>query len=1078
MGCGRSRYAYPAAYAALPAYPALPAIPAVPALPAIPALPAYPSCGYGAYGAYGNNFEIYQKTSMSCEKRKLNNHDITDSDNTRNEKVPLPNVKMTTTLNSTNCSGDKLIIEKKIRKIIESHFDEEINYKKYELERINERIFEAQNMLDKLRVCIVCNFYSSNGRIPLNEYINHPAIAILKCEHLEAAIEQSKSLSNLTTQNSSNNVAGMKDNQIDDDQIKALNQQNQQFDVKICVGNVSKYLKNKKNDTTNSNQECTESSQYNQDLITHKWMIYLRSPNCSKLDNYIKKVIFYLHSSYKPYDVVEVKNPPFQLARRGWGEFPIHVQIHFKDSRNKRIDINHNLKLDWTQTGLQTFGGETSCTCKLVIKPNDYTTDSAIQAITKPKESDVEETKDSQVNLKIQEELPSLSLQNEINSQYSIESYQTENQNGLPRNFSSSSLSSTSNSNLFSPLITQNSFNPNPSPNNFISTEPDSQIIQTTNNISSNQNSNFDDLFENLSKTKHNEEKIIQTGNPNVTVTKSSGTSLDALLNLRPKTIQLNKPISGTNLILPPKIVQPQIPNKIISSVNSKIVVPGINQINTVNNKSTNLSVTNNSFLNSLNKKLVIYKVGSDDLNGKSQVNENEPSDNKTNFLNKSLSSPVKLQHQHSALPTLSATKKLKLSIDQLTKIKSTQNKIETEQQPLAKQTDKTIQIQEISIKNQSNDQIKTTENFYSTVLLIEKIKSLNSTNKTIDFEALIFQGLKQYPIILNDDSKKSKKLRRKLPFCAHSIHEFYSWPYAKRRANEWMRALYIKKKCALLIEKYQLNENLNLWSTKSIVLWLRSHGYTPLEYQHMQIMSFDNKIMTSNENDIINEFTYIDSSLPIDNLKNSDYLKINDKEIEEDEDNVLIDVVNIEPKDVKKLKDKNSRNNLEIKDANFCDLNHLEMCSGSKYVKQQLDMLGIKANTISLVPSFETPDDTNLYTCDIVERFIFQLGKRFAEDLIRQVCSDKYFVSNQTGLNLGNSSGQNDNLNNSNKRITSNQIDNSNLSSQKFPDYLNVIDVFNTINKHDKYDFLTNKYMARSVKSDNTDNNINGKKI
>ncbi|CAF0716546.1 unnamed protein product, partial [Brachionus calyciflorus] len=51
MGCGRSRYAYPA-YAALPAIPAYPALPAIPAYSAIPALPAYPACGYGTYGYY------------------------------------------------------------------------------------------------------------------------------------------------------------------------------------------------------------------------------------------------------------------------------------------------------------------------------------------------------------------------------------------------------------------------------------------------------------------------------------------------------------------------------------------------------------------------------------------------------------------------------------------------------------------------------------------------------------------------------------------------------------------------------------------------------------------------------------------------------------------------------------------------------------------------------------------------------------------------------------------------------------------------------------------------------------------
>lgn len=39
-------------------------------------------------------------------------------------------------------------------------------------------------------------------------------------------------------------------------------------------------------------------------------------------------------------------------------------------------------------------------------------------------------------------------------------------------------------------------------------------------------------------------------------------------------------------------------------------------------------------------------------------------------------------------------------------------------------------------------------------------------------------------------------------------------------------------------------------------------------------------------------------------------------------------------------------------------------------------------------------------------------------------------------------------------------------LMYQKFPQNLKVLDVFNTIVKHEKYDFLTNKYMASASTS------------
>ena len=115
---------------------------------------------------------------------------------------------------------------------------------------------------------------------------------------------------------------------------------------RIIVGNVSKYLPL---DTREKN-----------DQSTHKWMVYVRGPKeQADVSSFVKKVWFFLHPSYMPNDIVEIKECPFQLTRRGWGEFPVRVQLHFCDSRNKKVDIIHHLKLDKTYTGLQTLGAET-----------------------------------------------------------------------------------------------------------------------------------------------------------------------------------------------------------------------------------------------------------------------------------------------------------------------------------------------------------------------------------------------------------------------------------------------------------------------------------------------------------------------------------------------------------------------------------------------------------------------------------------------------------------------------------------------------------------------------------------------
>ncbi|XP_072045160.1 YEATS domain-containing protein 2-like [Amphiura filiformis] len=141
------------------------------------------------------------------------------------------------------------------------------------------------------------------------------------------------------------------------------------FHVKkrIIVGNVSKYI-------SPENREDSDPS-------THKWMVYVRGPhNEPRIDHFVKKIWFFLHPSYRPNDLVEVKEPPFHLTRRGWGEFPIRVQLHFVDPRNKKVDIIHHLKLDRTYTGLQTLGAETIVDVEL----DRYLFDEAGQPVSRP----------------------------------------------------------------------------------------------------------------------------------------------------------------------------------------------------------------------------------------------------------------------------------------------------------------------------------------------------------------------------------------------------------------------------------------------------------------------------------------------------------------------------------------------------------------------------------------------------------------------------------------------------------------------------------------------------------------------
>uniref|UniRef100_A0A672RVI8 YEATS domain-containing protein 2 n=1 Tax=Sinocyclocheilus grahami TaxID=75366 RepID=A0A672RVI8_SINGR len=279
----------------------------------------------------------------------------------------------------------------KIEVIIKDQFSLEMKNKEHEIEVIGQRLNEARRMMDKLRACIVANYYANAGQTPdviwiilpmFPSVLNHPAIKRFldspsrSSSPLNQNSETPSQVQSETESFSQHGEAGERemDSGREDgaprERRPGRNTGKDTFGVTssleqhvtyhttgdeasrlymkktIVMGNVSKYIAPDKREEN--------------DQSTHKWMVYVRgSRKEPSIDHFVKKVWFFLHPSYKPNDLVEVSEPPFHLTRRGWGEFPVRVQIHFKDQRNKRIDIIHHLKLDRTYTGLQTLGAET-----------------------------------------------------------------------------------------------------------------------------------------------------------------------------------------------------------------------------------------------------------------------------------------------------------------------------------------------------------------------------------------------------------------------------------------------------------------------------------------------------------------------------------------------------------------------------------------------------------------------------------------------------------------------------------------------------------------------------------------------
>ena len=89
---------------------------------------------------------------------------------------------------------------------------------------------------------------------------------------------------------------------------------------------------------------------------THRWLLSIRSIGDDKLTNYVSKVRFYLHPAFSPRNIVDVINPPFQILRETNQEWPVRLQIFFKDPRNPPMSFTHYIVFQ--QGALEAVGEE------------------------------------------------------------------------------------------------------------------------------------------------------------------------------------------------------------------------------------------------------------------------------------------------------------------------------------------------------------------------------------------------------------------------------------------------------------------------------------------------------------------------------------------------------------------------------------------------------------------------------------------------------------------------------------------------------------------------------------------------
>ncbi|XP_032666203.1 YEATS domain-containing protein 2 [Odontomachus brunneus] len=310
---------------------------------------------------------------------------------------------------------------RKIVAIVKKEFSREINEKEKEILQIQERLNESFKILHYLRYVVITNFYSSKQcQLPQAAEASkqtriHPAVKSLLgkspkfLNYTEPAVPSTSTDPRFLSVNESPVQSGAKSSTIKAQNANKCNDKSSstkkqplssdeeprpckipryvppkssvpessaqpsrgdkhKVHKRVVIGNISKWIP----------REWRDDSE-----TTHKWTIYVRGDKeATDVSTYISKVRFMLHPSYKPNDVVEVATYPFHLSRRGWGEFPLRVQLHFKNPLNKPSNIIHYLKLDRTYTGLQMLGSETLV--DLWIYPaNSHSCDESVSELVK-----------------------------------------------------------------------------------------------------------------------------------------------------------------------------------------------------------------------------------------------------------------------------------------------------------------------------------------------------------------------------------------------------------------------------------------------------------------------------------------------------------------------------------------------------------------------------------------------------------------------------------------------------------------------------------------------------------------------
>lgn len=221
-----------------------------------------------------------------------------------------------------------------MKTIIQEQFENELKSRQKQLEEIEEKVFKAQKLLHVLRYALISSYYKNKSleidstntstfdstNLLLGQNRIHPAVKKLlgnNTNSLKIFAERTKRRATLNkadyTNETKSEIKRIKLDHHDSEtesttasKIKLEPSISRRQEVepltsrtkvqhKVVIGNISYFKKS-----------------LEQNNLTHKWMVYVKIHKKTEgepevTDSIISKVVFYLHPSYKPHDVVDIR---------------------------------------------------------------------------------------------------------------------------------------------------------------------------------------------------------------------------------------------------------------------------------------------------------------------------------------------------------------------------------------------------------------------------------------------------------------------------------------------------------------------------------------------------------------------------------------------------------------------------------------------------------------------------------------------------------------------------------------------------------------------------------------------------